>query len=161
MGRSKLDVGEIYMAESKIDARIYSEEEYLALDSDLDVKYEYFDGRVIAMAGAARKHVSITGQAVTALNNQLRDTPCEAGSSDLRVQLEGTRNYLYPDVVVWCEESRWADKADNTLLTPLVLIEVLSASTGHRDGSYKLEIYKQISGLMDYLIVSQNRVYIE
>ncbi|RYZ85828.1 MAG: Uma2 family endonuclease, partial [Proteobacteria bacterium] len=43
----------------------------------------------------------------------------------------------------------------------LVLIEVLSASTGHRDGSYKLEIYKQISGLMDYLIVSQNRVYIE
>jgi Uma2 family endonuclease len=149
------------MAERKSEPRLYSEDEYLALDSDLDVRYEFFDGHVVAMAGAGDKHVIITGQAVTALNNRLADTFCHAGSSDMRVQLENTPNYVFPDVVVWCDDARWADKARNTLLSPQIVIEGLSASTGHRDGSYKLELYKQIPSLMDYLIVSQNRVYIE
>lgn len=149
------------MAERELERRIYSEDEYLALDADLDVKYEFYDGHIVAMAGAAPQHVTIAAQTSRAMNNRLDDTPCQAGSSDLRVQLEGAKNYLFPDVVVWCDDARWAGRAPKTLLTPLVVVEILSASTGHRDISIKLETYKRIPTLLDYLIVSQNRVYIE
>ncbi|RZL06763.1 MAG: Uma2 family endonuclease, partial [Rubrivivax sp.] len=61
--------------------------------------------------------------------------------------------------VVWGESARWA--AADTLLTPLVLAEVLSPSSQFRDRAYKMEIYKQIPDLTDYLIVSASRVYVE
>jgi Uma2 family endonuclease len=141
-----------------LETRIYSEDEYLVLDSELDAKDEFFDGHIVAMAGASENHIIITGQAVTALNIRLRGTSCFAGSNDMRVQLEDGPNYVYPDVVAWCRDARWAEKARNTLVSPIVVMEVLSASTGHRVSSYKLEIYKRIPSLTDYLIVSQNRV---
>jgi Uma2 family endonuclease len=149
------------MAETKVETRIYSEEEYLALDADLDHKYEFFDGRVVARTGARDTHVIIAAQAVTALNDSLRNTNYIAGSSDMRVELEGAQYYVFPDVVVWGDNARWADKAPDTLLTPLLTMEVLSASTAYRDSTIKLEIYKQLPGLLDYLIISQKRVYIE
>lgn len=38
-----------------------SPKEYLALEAESSVKYEYFDGEVFAMAGATDAHVTIAG----------------------------------------------------------------------------------------------------
>ncbi len=160
------------MREFGLENRLYSEEEYLALDEASEVPLEFFDGIIIprgggtladpqAMAGATRKHVSLASQVSRALNNRLDDSSCEAGNSDLRVKVEGSKKFYYPDVAVWCDDARFEDKAERTLLTPLVVVEVMSASTGNLDRGGKLEAYKQILTLLDYLIVSQNRVYIE
>ena len=152
--------------------RIYTEEEYLAMDEASEVPLEFYDGVIVPrgggslrnphlMAGATEKHVILASQVAFALNLRLQNSKCRAGQSDLRVKVQGSKKFYYPDVVVWCEDARFEDKARRILLTPLTLVEVLSASTSHHDGTHKLEAYKQIPALSDYLIVSQNRVYIE
>lgn len=149
------------MREYGLEERLYSEAEYLALENTADEKYEFWFGRVVAMAGAKDNHNSLTSQAVTAINRRLDDSPCQATGSDQRVRLEEGQGYAYPDVVVRCEDARWGEKSHLTLLNPRVLIEVLSASTNARDWGLKLDAYKQIPELLDYLILSQSRVYIE
>lgn len=160
------------MREFGWDNRIYTEEEYLEMDEKSEVPLEFYDGIIVprgggslsnphAMAGATEKHVSLASQFARALNNRLDDSKCQAGQSDLRVKVQGSKKFYYPDIAVWCSDAHFEDKARRTLLTPLILIEVLSASTGHHEGTHKLEAYKQIPSLLDYLLVSQNRVYIE
>lgn len=160
------------MREFGLDNRIYTEEEYLEMDEKSEVPLEFYDGIIIPrgggtlenpdlMAGATKKHVVLATQATVAIGRRLDDSPCEVGQSDLRVKLQGQKKFFYPDVMVWCEDARFEGKDDRTLLSPLIIIEVLSASTGHNDRGSKLEIYKQIPTLLDYLLISQNRVYIE
>lgn len=148
------------MAQPNWEEQLFTEKEYLALEDASDTRHEFWFGRIVAMAGAKDSHVSLASQASRALNNRLDDTPCQAGNGDLRVRLSD-QSYAYPDVVVWCDDARWGDKSHVTLLNPHVLIEVLSASTGARDRGIKLESYKRVPELLDYLIVSQSRVYIE
>ncbi|PQV63914.1 Endonuclease, Uma2 family (restriction endonuclease fold) [Abditibacterium utsteinense] len=159
------------MREFGFDNRIYTEEEYLEMDEKSEVPLEFYDGIIVprgggslmnphAMAGATEKHVSLASQFARALNNRLDDSKCQAGQSDLRVKVQDSKKFYYPDVAVWCDDARFEDKARRTLLTPLVIVEVLSASTAHIDRGSKLEIYQQIPTLLDYLLVSQNRVYI-
>lgn len=159
------------MARPSEGGRIYTEAEYLALEEASDDKHEFWYGRIVpiraessggarAMAGASEKHVRITSEAVTSLNIRLRGTGCHAGGSDVRIQLDGA-NYAYPDVAVWCRDAHWSGAKKTTLHTPLVLMEVLSASTAHTDFGAKLQNYKRIPSLCDYLIVSQARVFIE
>lgn len=149
------------MRELELENRLYSEEEYLAFENAADTKHEFWFGRIIAMAGAKDNHNSLAAQAITAINRRLDDSPCQATGSDQRVRLHEGQGYAYPDVVVRCEDAKWGEASRLTLLNPRVLIEVLSASTGARDWGLKLDAYKRIPELLDYLIISQNRVYIE
>lgn len=149
------------MTSPNLEERLYTEEEYLAFEEASDIKHEFWLGRITAMAGAKDNHNSLTAQAVTAINRRLDDSLCQATGSDQRVKVESEDGYFYPDVIVRCEDVRWGDKSHVTLLNPHVLIEVLSASTGARDWGIKLPVYKRIPELLDYLLVSQSRVYIE
>lgn len=160
------------MREFGFENRVYTEEEYLEMDEASEVPLEFYDGIIVprggggpdnpqAMAGATRKHVSLASQFSRALNNRLDDSKCQAGQSDLRVKVQGSGKFYYPDVAVWCDDARFEDRAERTLLTPLILVEVSSASTGNHDGTHKLEAYKQIASLCDSLLVSQNRVYVQ
>ncbi|RYX83710.1 Uma2 family endonuclease [bacterium] len=153
------------------EQKLLTEEEYLAFEEASAERHEFWFGRVVpvhgvtgegarAMAGASEKHVSIASESITALNNRLRGSGCRAGGSDIRVQMEDS-NYAYPDVVVWCRDAQWSGAKRTTLHTPLVLIEVLSAATAHTDFSTKLQAYKRLDSLADYLIISQARVYVE
>ncbi len=160
------------MAQPKLEDRLYSEEEYLAFEDASDEKHEFWFGHIVpwrgeagagprSMAGASRKHNSLAGETITALNNRLRGSSCRAGGSDLRILLENGTNYVYPDVAVWCRDARWAGKNETVLLTPMVLVEVLSSGTAITDLTTKLENYRSIPTLCDYLIISQFRVYIQ
>ena len=136
-------------------------QEYLAIEEKSATKHEFWNGTMVAMAGAIRDHVILTSQAVTALNRRLDGTSCQAGSSDLRVKTNESGDYVYPDVVVWCDDAQWDEASPMTLVTPLVIIEVLSPSTAPTDRREKLERYQQIPSLTDYLIFSTERVSIE
>lgn len=147
------------MRESGNEHRLYSEAEYLEIENKAEHKHELWFGEMVLMAGAKTKHNSLVSQTITAINRRLDDSLCQATASDQRVRVEGG-NYVYPDVVVSCEDARFSDD-EMVLFNPRVLVEVLSASTGARDWGLKLDVYKRIPSLSDYLIVSQNRVYIE
>ena len=133
-------------------------EEYFALEDSSEFKHELWWGEVVAMAGALRQHNTMTAQISRALNNRLDGTPCQAVTSDQRVAINNEENYVFPDVVVWCEDAQWDAARGDTLLTPVVIVEVLSPGTQLRDRRDKLDAYREVPSLRDYLMVSPERV---
>ena len=141
--------------------RFYTVQEYFAMEAVAASKNEYFDGEIFAMAGATRNHNRITVNLVSALNQALNDTPCEAFANDLRVPLEQARYYTYPDVVVVCGETEFAEKRQDTITNPVVIIEVLSDSTKDYDRGTKFAAYRKIPSLREYILVAQDEIHIE
>jgi Uma2 family endonuclease len=136
-------------------------EEYLALERQAEYKSEYFDGEIIPMVGASRKHNLISMNVAASLHAQLLEEPCEVYASDMRVGV-GSRNvYTYPDVVVVCGEVQLADEHSDTLLNPTVIVEVLSASTQGYDRGLKFEHYRKLDSLREYLLIAQDKVHVE
>ena len=140
--------------------RNWSIEEYLAFDRKAETRHEYFDGRVVAMAGSSREHNLITTNVVAALHPQLRGGDCEIYSSDMRVRIPATKRYTYPDVVIVCGGPEFADEDMDTLFNPTLLIEVLSPSTEGHDWR-KFSNFRTVPSLGAYLLVAQDRVHVE
>ena len=138
----------------------YTPQEYLALERAAEYRSEYDSGQIFPMGSAGRAHNLICGNVSAALSSQLRDRPCEVYSNDMRVQAASASRYSYPDVVV-CDEPQFLDASEDTLLNPLVLVEVLSPSTESKDRGEKFLRYRRIETLNDYLLVSQDAHHVE
>ncbi|MGB0386737.1 MAG: Uma2 family endonuclease [Ardenticatenaceae bacterium] len=136
-------------------------EEYLAMEREAAYKSEYWDGKMLAMAGASRSHNQIVSNLVVELGIQLRTRSCSVYANDMRVRAPETITYTYPDVVVTCGEESFADESFDVLLNPIVIIEVLSKSTEAYDRGQKFQNYQQIPSLAAYLLVSQERYHVE
>lgn len=135
--------------------------EYLAAERASDRKHEFYRGEMFAMSGASRQHNRATVDLTVWLANQLRDSKCETFSTDMRVLVDRTGLYTYPDIIVTCEEPKFLDKEFDTLLNPRMLVEVLSDSTESYDRGKKFDHYRQVPSLREYLLVSQNEPRID
>jgi len=138
-----------------------TEDEYLAIERRSEVKHELVDGTMVAMAGASPAHVLIVTNLVIALGNQLRDRECVVYASDLRVKIQKSGRYTYPDISVVCGRLELATEQRDTLLNPRVLIEVLSESTKNYDRGEKFEQYRSIPSFAEYVLVAQDRHHVE
>ena len=141
-------------------------EEYIALERkaipDADtVRSEYVKGQIIAMSGASRAHNIITGNIYAGLHVRLRSSECEVYVNDMRVSSPRTSSYFYPDVVVVCDEPRFEDDVFDILLNPIILVEILSASTEAYDRGEKFSHYRHLTSLQEYILVSQDKVLVE
>jgi Uma2 family endonuclease len=140
---------------------LLSPEEYLAHERQAAVKSEYFAGRTFAMAGASRAHNLLAGTFLTQINNRLpRARGCEAYVSDMRVKIPATGLYTYPDVSVACPPE-FEDQQRDTLVNPVLIVEVLSDSTEAYDRGDKFEHYRNLPSLREYLLVSQRAVRVD
>jgi Uma2 family endonuclease len=136
-------------AEARIE--LISVEEFLELERASDVKHEYVDGELFAFAGASKRHIDIVLNIVEVLRPVARAHGCRTYANDLMVRVDPTRIY-YPDVVIVCSE----DGDDDYVTTrPCLIVEVLSPSTSGTDQREKLQAYRQVDGLAEYLIVEQ------
>lgn len=136
-------------------------EEYLARERRAETKSEYYQGEVFAMAGARRRHNLIVANTIAALCNALLDRPCEVYPSGMRVLVEPTGLYTYPDVSVVCGSPQFLDDIEDALLNPLVLVEVPSKSSEARDRGRKFAQYRTLESLQDYILISQEEHRIE
>lgn len=141
--------------------RLLTPEEYLAIERKAEYKSEYFAGEMFALAGANRRHNRIVTNVVVGIDTQLKERPCNVYSSDMRVKVVKTGLYTYPDVVVTCGEELFEDDHKDTLLNPIVIIEVLSESTEAYDRGKKFKHYQQIESLLEYLLVAQDSYGVE
>jgi len=139
---------------------LFTGEEYITQERKALHKGEYLDGQIFAMSGASRAHSLITGNISNTLYNQLVGSDCEVHSSDMRVRPSPIA-YFYPDVVVACGEPRFEDDVYDTLLNPVVIVEVLSPATVVFDRGEKFEHYQQLTLLQDYILVSQYNFWVE
>jgi len=138
-----------------------SPDEYLALERKSPIRSEYLDGDMVAMSGGSREHNLIVTNIVSELRTQLKGRPCEVYPSDMRVKVDQTGLYTYPDVTVVCGEPKFEDANVDTLMNPTVIFEVLSDSTESYDRGTKFGHYRKIGSLIEFLLVSQSGHRIE
>ena len=144
------------------DVRVtYTPAEYLARERVAETKSEYRYGEIVAMTGASRAHNLIAGNLFRILGQQLLGGGCETYMSDVRVRVSQTGLYTYPDVAVACEPIQFEDDHVDTLLNPVVVIEVLSPTTEAYDRGDKFAHYRRLDSLQEYLLVSQDTMRIE
>jgi Uma2 family endonuclease len=136
-------------------------EEYLAIERRAESRSEFYSGEMFALAGASRRHNMVVTNLVIALGTQLRDSPCNVYSNNMRVRATNTGLFTYPDVMVTCGEEEFADDEQDTLLNPLVNFEVLSDSTEAYDRGKKFEHYQSIGSLSTYVLVTQHAPRVE
>ena len=138
-----------------------SPQQYLEWERKAETKSEYVNGQIYAMAGVSRQHDSIASNIGAELRFHLKGRPCESHTSDMRVQVEDTGKYAYPDVSVVCGEAQFEDEEVDTLLNPIILFEILSPSTEAYDRGGKFAHYRRIPTLQEYVMVAQNQPLVE
>ena len=146
---------------SSLPIRQLTPEQYLVIERQASFKSEFYRGETFAMAGASLVHNMIQSNLIRHLGNHLDGTPCRVVGSDLRLCISATGLYTYPDAVIFCEPSQFLDIHSDTLLSPTVLIEVLSDSTEKYDRGVKSSQYREIESLQEYVLVSQSHPQVE
>lgn len=119
-----------------------------------NVKHEYLDGQIYAMAGGTPEHAALAATVIGLLFLQLRDGVCRAHNADLRVRIAETGMTTYPDVTVVCGPRTLDPDDTNAVTNPTLLVEILSKTTAHYDRGDKFEHYKRLPSLKQYLLVS-------
>jgi Uma2 family endonuclease len=139
----------------------YTLEEYLALERESEVKYEYWDGEIFAMSGGTLAHDVIMVNAGNHLQALLMDKSCRFFSNNMQIKVPAAPPYRYADGSVVCgkiEVERF--NGADLLINPVLIIEVLSPSTEAYDRGDKFTYYKSIPSFREYLLIAQHRPHI-
>lgn len=139
----------------------YSPEEYLALEEVADDKSEYIDGQILPMAGGSTNHSRIVVNFSATLNFAFKTQNYEVFTSDLRLWIPKKRIYTYPDIIIVAGQPEYFNDRKDIITNPQVIIEVLSKSTQAYDRSDKFYDYRTIPTFAEYLLIDQNKVYLE
>jgi len=135
-----------------------SVENYLEGEKISDVRHEYIDGEIYAMAGTSKSHNRIIRNLLNKLSGHLSESGCEPFFVDIKVRVKNLNRFYYPDLVVVCEEDM---EDEYYAVKPKLIVEVLSPSTKLTDRREKMFAYKEIEGLQEYVMIEQNRMYAE
>jgi Uma2 family endonuclease len=139
----------------------YPLHQYLALSAGSDLRLEYLAGDIFAMAGGTPQHSALKVKVASQLERQLEGKPCRVYDSDLRVVVQATGLWTYPDASVVCGKLETDPNDANSATNPAVLVEVLSDSTEGYDRGSKFDHYKQILAFKEYVLVSHQERLIE
>jgi Uma2 family endonuclease len=136
-----------------------SVQDYLDLDRrSIETRYEFIDGYAYMLAGGTANHSTISGNVYAELRALLRGSPCRVYNSDMKVRLSETR-YVYPDVSVSCNPQ---DRGTvDTLQSPRLVVEVLSASTEGYDRGRKARYYRACPTIEEYVLIDSQQQAIE
>ena len=139
------------------DSKTYSIAEYLSMEDSSVEKHEFFNGKIIKMAGAKPNHNIIAANIITALNIAVENKEKEyfVLNSDSKIFSPRFNSFLYPDAVVICEQIEMYPGSSTVISNPLLIVEVLSPSTEEYDRTGKFYAYKSIPSFKEYLLVWQ------
>lgn len=138
----------------------YTPEEYLALEEAAESRSEYENGEIVAMAGGSFNHVQITSNVARFTGNKIAEN-CASLSSEMKIWVEAIGRFYYPDVLVLCGKPNFYRKRNDTIINPVLIVEVLSDSTEAKDRGEKFFAYQTLESLQEYVLISQNRAAVE
>jgi len=95
---------------------------YLAGERQSEVRQEYLDGKVRAMAGADEAHNRVSLNLAFRLPAAAHGQPFAGLISDMKVRVEAGNRFCYSDVLLTCEPS---DPASLFKAAPCLIAEVL------------------------------------
>ncbi len=147
----------------QIENRRYSLNEYFEFINTAERRYEYHDGKIIPVTSATENHGRIVSNLVYLLQTCLRHTDCDVFASDREVYVKACNRVFYPDLTIVCGEKERLQYSENVIATlnPTILIEVLSDSTKKFDKTTKLNCYRKLDSLRQYVLISQDEKFIE
>ncbi|CAD5914371.1 Uma2 family endonuclease [Planktothrix agardhii] len=140
---------------------LYSQEEYFKLEETAEFKHEYRDGDIIPMSGGTTNHNQIAGNAYFQLKLALRGQKYRLFIGDVRLWMAEHRLYTYPDLMVIKGDVIYHENRKDTVLNPLVIIEILSESTGSYDHGDKFKYYRSIPEFQEYILIDQYQYSVE
>lgn len=136
-----------------------TEEEYLTEERRQQEKHEWYRGECFAMAGGTRWHNMLASRILSALVPHLDGTPCTPYMAELRLYIETHHHYVYPDILVVCDEAAYI--ADDMVNDAAIVIEILSPGTESYDRGRKFLHYQSLPSLRQYLLISQQIMQVE
>lgn len=144
----------------------FSLEEYFKLELESPIRHEYWYGEIVCMSGGTDEHGAISSNIHGELYARLKGSNCQARTENTAVKnpLPPRLDWpllVYPDASVVCEPRRIETvRGIDTLVNPVLVVEVLSPTTQHLDTGDKFTIYTAIPSLKDYLIVASEIVFV-
>lgn len=134
---------------------------YLQREEIASIKSEYWAGELFPMAGGTANHNRIAVSVCSALDTALDAGQCEVFNSDLKLRIEAHDLFTYPDAMVVCGSIQYFPNRTDTILNPIVIVEVLSKATRGLDQGEKFAWYRSLSSLQDYVLIDQYRIHVD
>jgi Uma2 family endonuclease len=107
------------------------------------------------MAGGTEDHSALAAKVVAALDAAIAERPGRVHTSDLRIYVEAVGLATFPDGSVICRDLQQHPPSPvATATNPAILLEVTSDSSEDYDTGAKLEAYRTIPTLREYIVVS-------
>jgi Uma2 family endonuclease len=128
-----------------------SSQDYFTWEAEQELRYEYFDGQVFAMAGGTVAHGLIGLNLAAAIKTHLRGRGCLTLNSDCKIGISEAGPFVYPDVSVTCDARDRSAKQFSRY--PCLIIEVLSPATEAYDRGGKFSLYRRLETLQEYVLV--------
>jgi Uma2 family endonuclease len=138
----------------------YTPEEYLAMEWENGMRYEYWDGELVAMSYATQAHNEIGFNVNTALKAKKRKDGCNSFQESIMLRQDKENNYFLPDVLFTCDPDDLNPKSFQ-IRNPSIIVEVLSESTESYDRNQKWRQYQKIKSLRYFLLISQQEYRVE
>ncbi len=131
--------------------------EYLHDEELSDIRHEYLNGTIHAMAGGTLRHSVIAKHILIGLDKQLKGKRCHSFGSDaaVHISLERDNRYYYPYASVACSPF---DPNARAVENPVVIFEVLSPSTARIDQTEKKDAYLACDSIHHYILVEPEHV---
>ena len=132
-----------------------SVEEFLAWENRQEERWEFDGYEPRAMVGGSSAHNQIAGALEFALRQRLAGR-CRVYRETMRLRLEHTARY--PDIMVTCTP---VPNDAREITDPVVVIEVLSSTTGRTDRIEKNREYEAAPGIRRYILLEQDAIAAE
>ena len=145
-------------------------EEYLQWEKESMDRHEYYQGEVfnmlghgdaLAMSGTGNRHNKIYSNLFIELGIQLKGKPCQPYGPDLRIHIPENSLFTYPDISIICGDFIPADIDEDSVVQPIVIIEILSPATKSYDRGEKFKLYRDITSLKEYILIDTGSIGIE
>ncbi len=143
------------------ERRRFTPEEYLWLEERSETRNEYLDGEIFPMTGGSLAHAQIASNLIRELGLALKGTPCRVLGSDMRLYVQRSKLFTYPDVMVVCGPAVLLPGRKDTLCDARLIVEVLSPSTESYDRGEKFRLYQKLPSIQEYVLVPQDSRSIE
>ncbi len=139
------------------EKKTWTVEEYLELEKNSEIKHEYYFGKLIEMAGEAKRANNIVNNCLEIMRKPLRKRAVDTFTHKVKLVVDPEFIYRYPDLVAAPVAD---DEDDFMVLQPVLALEVASENSAYRDGVTKMLEYTKLPTLQYYLIIYQDKMLV-
>ena len=143
------------------DTKPMSVEEYIEFEERSEIRHEFIDNQLIPMPGTTRIHNTICLNLAMLLRLLLKKGTFAMFQENVKVQIEHSKDYTYPDIVVTNDPVDLEGNDAYFIKHPCVIIEVISKTSRIEDSADKFIRYKNIVTLQNYILVDSEKAWVE